>query len=929
MNKIKALFLVMLGLLFVACGDGDPFSIENTEVTSSVDRDHNGLIRINAENSFVVMGTSDENARYYERPRMMVRFTYDFSIGKHEVTYGEFYKYATKDGWGAFSKSVLDNWPITDVTYFDAILFANERSKAEGFDTAYTYESKGLTAEGHCGKLDGLVFRPEVDAYRLPTEAEWMLVARQGWNLKEAWTVENASGVIHQVCTIGENDVGVCDMAGNALEWVNDWMVGFKDTIVYNFAGAADGGFSGERIVKGGHFGVSSAFVNPASRGDVYSVTSSTRAIYVGFRLAFGHIPDPLWFNSRGNVSEERFMPKISGSKMRSLTGSGNNKLVFRNDVSGNLAYVDYGSAPQTVIEIQDTLDCYHPDISPNGTLVAFSTGMEGVTANSSVYVRRLNLDGDSLVKLDVENAAIPRWYVTALRDTTIIYVTNAGDNSGESEFKSYSTWQVPFMKGKFGKPVKLFDGAYHGGVSRDEHLAVTGSRLLRARIDQDERALDSVWYNGEQACNVSLAGDGSKRTLFLDFGSKTGKEFVGKSYGVHERLLIADSTGKLVKSVAAPNGYSFDHSEWVLGGFVKARSENQNFVVATLSNANGAHQKIVLVNLLDSSITELLEGTEVWHPCLQVPANSIITDAGALSLSADSAGVYYESSDNPLLSTKMNVFWAKNNYVKVIGVGSSRMSMGFVANKITCGAALNMASVPSDMNVSQYLIVNYLLNHAPQLKAIVLGLDLDLWLERRGVNIGKVILDIPGYHYDSNHDFWIKEGTESLKRLSLMMIRQSTKLSSMMESSGWVEYKEHVSWNQGHYGVPALASDSTWSNDSTRVNEALEDLEDIIKRSAKRNVAVLGVVFPQSPYYKKTGSFGRHGMRRSHAEKVFERLGKFEDEYSNFSILDENRMGDHDYPDSLAYDYDHLNSDGGYKITARIDSALAKMLKE
>jgi len=924
MKNIAVLLLLCLAM-FACSGDGDPFSIRAWNVESSVDTEHEGMVYIHADNSFVVMGTDNKIARYTETPEMMVRFSYNFSIGKHEVTYKEFYKYAT-DSWGAFSYNVREKLPITDLTYYDAVLYANAKSKDEGYDTAYTYGATGFDADGHCGKLEGLVFHPEVDAYRLPTEAEWMLVANQGWNTKNAWTVENANSVLHDICTIGENNVGVCDMAGNALEWVNDWLGYLKDTVVYNFAGASDGGYSGERIVKGGYFGAPAASINSYSRGDVYIITSATRAIYVGFRLAFGRIPDALWLSSSGVPSDDRLLPKISGTKMRSLTGNGNSKLVFRNDVTRNLAYIDYGSAPQTVVEIRDTLDCYHPDISPDGKYVAFSTGMEGVNAKSSIYVRQLNADGDSLVKLDVESAAIPRWRVFKTGDTSIVYVSNAGDNTSESSFKERSTWKVKFSEGKFGTPVKLFDGAYHGGVYSENGFAVTGSKLLRARVVDSVSAVDTVWYNEEQACNVSMADDGSKRTLFLDFGGKTGKGFVGTSYGVHERLLLADSTGKLIKSVAAPSGKSFDHSEWVKGGFLSSRSENQNLVIATLSNSNGAHTNIVIVDLLDSSIIDVLEGTEVWHPCLWVPKSAMITDEGILGMDGDSAAIYFENASDPLLSSKMNLFWGRNNYIKVIALGSSRMSLGFVPSKITYGLAFNMATIPSDMNVSHHIVKDYVLNHCPVLKVIVVGVDMDLWYEYPDMNWKKTILNIPGYHYDANHNFWIEEGYASMKRLSNMIIQQTSHLKSMSETLGWVEAVEQYSWNEGHFGYDAIVTDSTWSDDTVKVEYAMSDLVDIIERSAKRDVVVLGVIFPQSPYYKKTGSYGRHGMRRSHAEKIIERLRGMEDEYSNFYLMDENKMGDHDYPDSLAYDYDHMNRDGGYKITARMDSVIHRI---
>lgn len=176
---------------------------------------------------------------------------------------------------------------------------------------------------------------------------------------------------------------------------------------------------------------------------------------------------------------------------------------------------------------------------------------------------------GASPIKLNVESAAIPRWYVKGSGDTSIVYVTDAGSNKEQASFMSQSTWLVSFSKNKFGTPRKLFDGAYHGGMDAEERLAVTGARLLRSRIANSgstltKMARDTIWYNEEQACNVSLAKDGSNRTLFLDFAGKTGVDFVGEKYGAHERLLVADSTGKLIQSVGAPQGYTFDHTEWV-----------------------------------------------------------------------------------------------------------------------------------------------------------------------------------------------------------------------------------------------------------------------------------------------------------------------------------------------------------------------------
>ncbi len=920
---IALLILLILG----ACDYDSSLRYYPAETVS--DESHQGLVRVLAEKSFVVLGAKGGNFRYNEQPRMTVRFDYNFSIGKMEVTNGEFRQYVSEE-WGGFARNEDEKLPVVDVTYFDAVLYANARSKAEGFDTAYTYNQRTVDEDGHCNRMEGVTFLPDVDAYRLPTEAEWMLAATQDWNLDKAWTLENSDGRVHPGCSAGENLVGLCDMAGNVMEWVNDWMGVYTDTVVYNFAGAPDGGMTGERVLKGGSFRTARNGTNYVSRGDVYTVTSSTRANYVGFRIAFGKIPEASWFNGSGSVNNGRAVPQLSGSTIRSKMGTIQTKLAFRNDVSGNIMFIDYAITANTIFEIRDTLNCYHPDISPDGAFVAFSTGMEGPDMESSVYVRVLNIAGDSLVKLDVKNASVPRWRVDGF-DTSIIYVTDAGNNKDGSSFHTKSTWQVPYKNFKFGEPKKLFDGAYHGGLSYDKRLAVTGNRLLRSRMADsasnqtvmDESAMDSVWYGGEQACNVSLAQDSTKRILFLDFGGKTGQEFVGSPYQVHERLLITDSLGNLIQTVAAPDGYAFDHSEWATGGVTPLQFFKRDFAVATLTNNNGSHEKIVLVDLRDSSITNLVEGTELWHPCLWTYTASVPRGGEFDKVDLDSAALYFENNGDPLIATKLNLFWAKGSYAKVIGLGSSRMSLGFIPNKMTYGAGLNMAVIPSDMDVTYYLAKNYVFNHTPKLRYLVVGLDMDLWSEKKGQNVSKNIKGNPGILYDISHNFWVDSNTKVLTDLSKIYLSQHNGLHRFSQRMGWVEETEKHSWSKGGFGNGFLENDSNWSNKSATYEYSMEELQEIVDMAKERNVTVVGVIFPQSPDYRKTGAFGRHGMRRSHAEKLIERFKEMEKDNSNFFLLDENKMGNHDYPDSTAFDFDHLNMYGGEILTSRIDSTI------
>ena len=866
-----------------------------------------GMLRIKAVGETVLLGTNEVTAKVNERPSMKSRFDYDFSMGRTEVTCAEFNDLMTAKG---LSLSCEASVPATNITYYDAVLFANERSKSEGFDTAYTYSRAVFDSEGRCTNLEGFAYRPEEDAYRLPTEAEWILVAKVNWNVSGAWTSENSDYKLHPVCEKADSSSQVCDIAGNAMEWVNDWLGKFRDTTVTNFVGAPDGGALGQRIVKGGSYRNSAESITLYSRGDVYTVTSSTRADYVGFRLAFGAIPGATWMRNDGKVASSRVVPLASSAAMRSLFQTYKAKLAFRDENSGNLAYIDYSSGNLSVHEIEDSLDVHHPEISPDGKYVAFCTGLEGVSEKSELYVRDLNATGSNLVKLEVESAAIPRWRVLESGDTVIVYVTDAGSNKEESAFKSASTWQVPFANGKFGKPQKLFDGAYHGGISADNALAVTGAKLLRARVS----GRDIVWYGGEQACNVSLAKDRSKRSLFLDFGGKTGREYAGVNYGTHERLLVVDSVGNLVQTLAAPAGYSFDHSEWVSNG---------NFAVATLTNANGAHTKIVLVNLTDGSLVELVEGDELWHPTLWISEiqSSADTSVGEHLFEPDSAGVYFvEGQDWPheALGYKMNLMWKYANQVEILCVGSSRTEDGIVANKIQSGFALNMGHSGNDMNASLFVAENYGVNHLKKLKTIVVSLDFDLWQNETAFS-DYLFLNTPGYIYDKNHSFWKNEDMADFSQIVEAVSPFSMEaINAYGKSRGWLE-NESVEW-----GTPLVESDSNWSLTNTNsLDWNLKRLESFVKEMNRLQINVVGVIFPQNPRYRETGSWGRYGPQRSAAEKYIESVQALAGRISRFEVLDENRNGNHDYTDQMALNTDHLSVSGAEYLTARLDSLL------
>ena len=123
--------------------------------------------------------------------------------------------------------------------------------------------------------------------------------------------------------------------------------------------------------------------------------------------------------------------------------------------------------------------------------------------------------------------------------------------------------------------------------------------------------------------------------------------------------------------------------------------------------------------------------------------------------------------------------------------------------------------------------------------------------------------------------------------------------------------------------GQADVLNDSTWSDNYGTYESNLRSLEKLIASAENHDITVVGVTFPISPYYKKTGAYGRHGMRRSHGIKLIDYLKDLDQSHSNFILMDENKLGDHDYTNDMALDYDHLNKWGAEQISRRIDSLL------
>jgi formylglycine-generating enzyme required for sulfatase activity len=191
------------------------------------------------------------------------------------------------------------NLPVESVTWFDAVLYCNARSKLAGYDTAYSYQSMVQEDTGYsCIDLPGITCDFTKKAFRLPTEAEWEYACRGGattpffWGGdssaetigKYAWYFSNSDSATHPVAAKLPNSRRLYDMIGNVWQWCNDWSGEYIDNGLSNPTGAETGV---ARVLRGSSwYYYQVAYLRSASR---FSDTPSVKYSNYGFRCARRH----------------------------------------------------------------------------------------------------------------------------------------------------------------------------------------------------------------------------------------------------------------------------------------------------------------------------------------------------------------------------------------------------------------------------------------------------------------------------------------------------------------------------------------------------------------------------------------------------------------------------------------------------------------
>ena len=896
------------------------------------------------------MGSLSALAQSDEKPPHPVRFTYDYFVDKYEVTQG-LYKSVLAVNPSVVNATqgtagVGDSFPVYYVTFYDAALFCNARSKKDGYDTVYSYSAKCAATQTCPYVLENLSIHYDRLGYRLPTEAEWEYAARAGtttdfyWGNgssgqtesdQEAWYAQNSGAQTHPVGQKPANGFGLFDMAGNVSEFVNDWKGVYSDSLVVNPVGPVGLPLeqfeaTWQRPIRGGCFKLGPSYLRPSNRSEPYPMPAYTISRHIGFRTVIGVFFAESTYVPAATVADSlQITVTCEKSDLIATVGTSRLKIVFVKQ-DGNLrrlCYLDFTSSSPGVRELRDSVPAYGPTLSPNGSWVAYGSQSIGFSGPSQVTVRLSNDSMSTLARTpSAKTAYLPTWWAdTIAPDTFVVYTTGASMNN-LSVWKTEKTLMQQFSAFSFmSSSVTLADtGSFPSGMSKNAEFLASGypNAYLYDREWNDLWRFFLPPYSGRtdtaQVCNVSLTPsvEHPDELLFLDFGYGGTSTVVGKPYGFHSELFRCNSQTQQFSEVErwyeAPQGFSeWDDVRW---------SNHPDFAAAIAkSEDSGSTASLFIINLKDSTYLKVATGDGLAAPYLWI-------DPSALSEQPDPYANFakYDVAERVytqmLITEKLKLFWTQFGGLKVGVFGSSPAMDGVDPSAIHSMKSINMATQMGELLLSEVFATDYFLTLVSQFKAVIMGLDpgfLDSY-DPPSAPFLNGLYESDGFQFDVANNFW-RSGIPTPVNQKIAAFNASSWPD--FDSTGYLI--THVS---GSWGLPEIdKGDYSISEPSVQLNLAsIKTLSDTL---ARRGVQLIVVEFPENPAYATTTSIGRYGPSRTTYDSLSIWLRSLEQVNPYFHFYDANNYGNHDYTDAEALDENHLGYLGAEKLSHRLDSLL------
>jgi formylglycine-generating enzyme required for sulfatase activity/tRNA A-37 threonylcarbamoyl transferase component Bud32 len=256
-----------VGVMGVACGPLLPAPVMGHDRDWFVNGEGQTYAVVRGPVEFTLGSPGTEPGRIaVNEPAHRKRIGRSFAIATKEVTVEQFLQFRPRHVWVERYSPDRDS-PAVGVTWYQAAEYCNWLSEREGIPReqwCYEPNEKGLYAEGMQIKTDHL----KLMGYRLPTEAEWEYACRSGSVVSRCygrsvelvprygWYQKNGEERAWPVGRLRPNELGLFDMLGNALQWVEDpallYVTGQRNNIENKKSLLIDERMS--RLLRGGSF---------------------------------------------------------------------------------------------------------------------------------------------------------------------------------------------------------------------------------------------------------------------------------------------------------------------------------------------------------------------------------------------------------------------------------------------------------------------------------------------------------------------------------------------------------------------------------------------------------------------------------------------------------------------------------------------------
>ena len=245
-----------------------------------------GMVRIDGGTFKMGCPANEPEGSNNEKPQHQVTVS-SFYMGKCQVTQKEYEKLMMT----IRCHFKGENFPVENVSWYDAVEYCNRLSQEENLALAYTING--------AGEAQTIRWNRNANGYRLPTEAEWEFACRAGTTTPfytgSNITTDQANydgnspynnnrkgeyrkGTIDVGC-FAPNAFELYDMHGNVWEWCWD-RFGFYSNEAQKVPDGASSGF--QRVCRGGCWFGSGQFARSAFR---LSCNPINKDKYTGFRL--------------------------------------------------------------------------------------------------------------------------------------------------------------------------------------------------------------------------------------------------------------------------------------------------------------------------------------------------------------------------------------------------------------------------------------------------------------------------------------------------------------------------------------------------------------------------------------------------------------------------------------------------------------------